>query len=247
MSHIDRSFNDKFAEAWYNLGGDFSYMFSKKLINYIKKNNLSPKNVLDVYCGAGNFLAEMQKTGIKCVGTEGSKAFVDFNRKNYADQNIEFILTDALEDFKTKEKFDIITCIYDLVNYMETFTEWETFFKNAYKQLNNSGMLVFDFNTPKRLENWNTTVYEQGKDIDYVETVQSNIHGKTVINYVYYVKSGLTYEKTSTIYTETSFDPERVVEALKKVGFKNVKLCDFELNELTNITGRNKIHVIATK
>ena len=35
--------NDKFAEAWYNMGGDFAYMFSKKVINYLNKNNLHIK------------------------------------------------------------------------------------------------------------------------------------------------------------------------------------------------------------
>ena len=148
MSYIDRSFNDKFAESWYNMGGDFAYMFSKKLIAYLKKNNIQPKNVLDVYCGAGNLLAELQKVGIKCTGTEGSEAFIRFNKQNHKD--MEFILTDGLEKFNTKEKFDLITCTYDLVNYMETYEEWVTMFKNAYKQLNNGGLFVFDFNTLKR-------------------------------------------------------------------------------------------------
>ncbi|MBQ8468950.1 MAG: class I SAM-dependent methyltransferase [Clostridia bacterium] len=245
MSYIDRSFNDKFAESWYNMGGDFAYMFSKKLIAYLKKNNIQPKNVLDVYCGAGNLLAELQKVGIKCTGTEGSEAFIRFNKQNHKD--MEFILTDGLEKFNTKEKFDLITCTYDLVNYMETYEEWVTMFKNAYKQLNNGGLFVFDFNTVKRLADWNTVVYDQSRDLDYVQTVTSNVHGKTVINYIYYVKDGDKYEKTSALYTETSFEIERVLEALKKAGFKDVKLCDFELNELSNPASRNKIHVIAKK
>lgn len=244
-SVIDRSFDEQFAKAWYNLGGDFSYMFSKKLLAYLKKNNLKPKNVLDVYCGAGNFLAEMQKAGIKCVGTEGSKSFIKFNNQNYKD--VEFIYANALNDFATKEKFDLVTCIYDLVNYLETYREWEEMFKSVYKQLNKGGMFVFDFNTPKRLENWNVTIYDQSGDMDYVETVKPNVHGKTVINYVYYVKDGTKYDKTSALYTETSFEIPRVVEALKKAGFKTVKLCDFELNELQNPETRNKVHVVATK
>lgn len=244
-SVIDRSFDDQFAKAWYNLGGDFSYMFSKRLISYLNKNNIKPKNVLDVYCGAGNFLAEMQKQGIKCVGTEGSKSFIKFNNENYT--NMQFIYSPALCKFETKEKFDLITCIYDLINYLETYAEWEEMFKAVYKQLNKGGMFVFDFNTPKRLADWNVTVYDQASDMDYVETVKSGVQGKTVITYVYYVKDGAKYDKTSTIYTETSFEPARVVNALKKAGFKDIKLCDFELNPLSNPESRNKIHVIATK
>lgn len=244
-SVIDRSFDEQFAKAWYNLGGDFSYMFSKRLISYLKKNNIKPKNVLDVYCGAGNFLAEMQKQGIKCVGTEGSKSFIKFNNENYS--NMQFLYASALNDFNTKEKFDLITCIYDLVNYLETYNDWQEMFKSVYKQLNKGGMFVFDFNTVKRLSDWNTTIYDQASDMDYVETVKSGVQGKTVITYVYYVKDGAKYDKTSTIYTETSFETDRVVDALKKAGFKDVKLCDFELNPLSSPESRNKVHVIATK
>ncbi len=242
----NRNFDDKFAEAWYNLGGDFSYMFSKQLIKYLSANNIKPANVLDIYCGAGNFLAEMQKQGIKCVGTEGSKAFVDFNNKNYKD--MEFIYSPNMLEFGTKQKFDLITCIYDLVNYLEKFSEWQDFFKNVYKQLNKGGMFVFDYNTTRRLADWNTTIYESNSQMDYVQTVKSGVQGKTIINYVYYIKDKEDlYYKTSSLRTETTFETERVLEALKKAGFKDVKLCDFSLNPVSNPESKNKIHVIATK
>jgi len=245
MSYIDRNFDDTFAKAWYNIGGDFSYIFSKKLLSYLKNNNLAPKSILDIYCGAGNLLAEFQKAGLRCVGTEGSKAFVEFNKENHP--GIDFVLTDALEKFNTKEKFDLVTCTYDLVNYMETFAEWQTLFKNVSNQLNKGGMFVFDFNTTRRLADWNKVTYDQSRDIDYIQSVTSNVHGKTVVSYTFYVREDDKYKKTSTLYTETSFEVPQVVEALKKAGFKDVKLCDFELNELPNPEARNKIHVVATK
>ena len=243
---INRQLDDQFAKAWYNLGGDFSYMFSKKVLAYCKRNAFAPKNVLDVYCGAGNFLAEMQKAGIKCVGTEGSAAFVKFNQENHA--GMEFLHTPALNVFNTKEKFDLITCIYDLVNFMETYQEWQLFFASVYKQLNKGGKFMFDYNTLKRLKNWDTVVFEQSNDMDYVQSVKPNVYDKTVINYVYYIKnSNNKYHKTSAIYTETSFETSKVLEALKKAGFKNVEICDFNLNPATNPELRNKVHIIATK
>lgn len=243
---MDRKLDDQFALAWYNLGGDFSYMFSKKVLAYCKKTGFKPKNVLDVYCGAGNFLAEMQKAGLKCVGTEGSQAFIKFNQQNHS--GIEFLHTNALNVFNTKEKFDLITCIYDLVNYMETYDEWQLFFANAYKQLNKGGKLMFDYNTVKRLKNWDTVVYEQSSDMDYVQSVKPNVQGKTVINYVYYLKNASNkYHKTSAIYTETAFETAKVLEALKKAGFKDIQLCDFSLNPVANPDLRNKVHIIATK
>ena len=245
MTRIDNSFNDQYAKAWYSIGGDFSYIFSKKLLAYLKKNNLEPKSIMDIYCGSGNLLAEFHKAGLKCVGTEGSKAFIEFNKENYND--MEFIYTEELEKFNTKEKFDLVTCTNDIVNYMETFAEWQTFFKNVAERLNKGGLFVFDFNTTRRIADWNKVTFDQSRDIDFVQSITSNVHGKAVINYVFYVREGDKYSKASTVYTETSFEIPQVLEALKKAGFKDVKLCDFELNELASPEARNKIHVIATK
>lgn len=245
ITKIDRSFDDKFAESWYKLGGDFSYMFSKKVLDYCKRKNFQPKNVLDIYCGAANFLAEMQKAGIACYGTEGSKAFIRFNQARYKD--MIFYNAENLADFGTKQKFDLVTCIYDLVNYLEIYADWEEFFKKVYAQMNKGGMFMFDFNTKKRLSDWNEVKYEQSEDMDYVESIRSGVMGKTVINYVYYVKDLNRYDKTTNMCTETTFDVDMVVKALNKAGFKDVKLCNFNLEEVGEPETRNKIHVVATK
>ena len=245
VTKIDRSFDDKFAESWYKLGGDFSYMFSKKVLEYLKKNNKNAKSVLDIYCGAANFLAEMQKAGFVCYGTEGSEAFIRFNKEKY--EGINFYHTENMADFGTKQKFDVVTCIYDLVNYLEVFSDWEELFKAAYKSLNKDGLFIFDINTNKKLADWNEMVYEQSKDMDYVQAVKSGVHGKTVINYVYYVKTKKLYAKTSSIRTETAFPLEMVYNALKKAGFKDVKFCNFDLNEVANPEERNKVHIVAVK
>ena len=93
VTKINRNFDDNFAAAWYNKGGDFSYIFSKKLLAYMKKINFRPRNVLDIYCGAGNFLAEMYQAGFECFGTEGSKAFIRFNEERY--HNMKFYYTNV--------------------------------------------------------------------------------------------------------------------------------------------------------
>lgn len=83
--------------------------------------------------------------------------------------------------------------------------------------------------------------------MDYVQAVKSGVHGKTVINYVYYVKTKKLYAKTSSIRTETAFPLEMVYNALKKAGFKDVKFCNFDLAEVANPEERNKVHIIAVK
>jgi len=245
VTRIDRSFDDNFAESWYKLGGDFSYMFSKKLIAYLKRNGKNPKSVLDIYCGAANFLCEMQKEGMECYGTEGSKAFIRFNEQRYSD--MKFYHTENMADFGTKQKFDLITCIYDLVNYLEIFSDWEELFKAAYKALNKDGVFTFDINTEKKLADWNEVSYEQSPDMDYVESVKSGVHGKTAITYVYYVKDGSRYVKTSDVRTETAYPLDMVVKALQKVGFRDVKICNFNLDEVENPEQRNKVHFVAIK
>ena len=68
------------------------------------------------------------------------------------------------------------------------YFSWEDFFKSVYKQLNKGGKFMFDFNTPKRLADWNAIVYEQSSDMDYVQKVYPTVHERVAINYVYYLK-----------------------------------------------------------
>ena len=53
--------------------------------------------------------------------------------------------------------------------------------------------------------------------------------------------------KTKSITTECYYETDTIVDALQKVGFKNVVLVDENMKPLENIENVERIHVIAKR
>jgi len=82
------------------------------------RGSLKGKTVLDVGCGSGEFLAELQKQGAVAWGLDFDKTAVAAAQKHFNLQNI-FIL--SLEEFSKRRdvpSFDIVTC-FEVLQYAE--------------------------------------------------------------------------------------------------------------------------------
>ena len=85
--------------------------FRRYLYHYLKKYKTSWKNanVLEIGCGSGWLLNLIQKEGAREVGgIEPSKNNFELIKKNFSGLRVHQI---RLEDFKSKEKFDVIISV----------------------------------------------------------------------------------------------------------------------------------------
>ena len=234
-----------FAKAWDLNQGDFAHEVAENILNFASKNGKKISTVLDVCCGSSNLLEVFEKKGLKCHGTEARPGMYEYSKTNHP--GIEYTLTEQMYDIPMKQKFDLITCTHDIVNYFETFENWSSFFENAYKHLNKNGMFVFDYYTKYKLQHWKETTYKQGEHLDYLMTVKSGVYDKTVISYTYFVKNDSYYLKTKDVVVESYYDNEKIFKALKEAGFKKVIIADKNLDELENYQYTERIHIVAMK
>src|SRR5262249_25768311 len=49
------------------------------------------------------------------------------------------------------ERFDVVLCVYDSINHLTRFRDWEAVFRRAREHLNDRGVFLFDINTVHRL------------------------------------------------------------------------------------------------
>ncbi len=63
-----------------------------------------------------------------------------------------------MTDLALPERFELATCIYDAINYLDDEAEVMRFFRSVYRQVDIGGHFVFDMNTLARL----TSSWEQG-------------------------------------------------------------------------------------
>lgn len=241
----DTQIDVDFAKAWDNSQGSFSLGVAKNILKYCEDNRIKIESALDICCGASNLLHLFQANGIKCVGTETRKGMIDYSKEKYPE--IEFILTQQMSEIPTRQKFDLITCNHDIVNYFENFDEWKDFFKNVAKHLDGKGLFVFDFYTKHKLEDWNETTFFSSQWLDYITDVKSGIYDKTRIIYTYYINYNDYCIKTRDIVVECYFDNEQIFDALKQAGFKNIMIVDENLQPQSNIEYADRIHIVATK
>jgi SAM-dependent methyltransferase len=50
------------------------------------------------------------------------------------------------------EQFDVVLCVYDSINHLTQFRDWEAVFRRAREHLSDGGVFLFDINTAHRLK-----------------------------------------------------------------------------------------------
>ena len=89
MENINKesNFDKAFAIAWNENQGTYSQNLAKKILKFIKLQDLKVQSVLDICCGSANFLSEIKSNGMSCTGTEILDSYVEYNKSKYHKSN----------------------------------------------------------------------------------------------------------------------------------------------------------------
>lgn len=262
MENISKTY----ADAWSINQGNYSESLAKKIAAFIKLQKLNINTALDICCGSGNFLNELQRYGIACTGTEILDSYISYNSSKYP--NIKFIKTNSIIEFDNVGKFDLISCNHDVLNMLSTIDEWNKFFELAYKHLNNGGILLFDYYTKKKLNGWNEIIFDESDKIDYIKEVKSH-DGYTSINNIFYTNINFDenenqhisaidrnyefnnynkkFKKTEDMTNEYYFENENILNLIKQNGYRYLITTDGSLSPVQDISNMNRVHIIAIK
>lgn len=109
--------------------------------------SISCDSLLDVGCGSGGFLAQAQKklSIPKLKGIDLSPVMVERTKAKGIDAQ-------CVDLCKLEETYDVITAVFDMVNYLDAKT-LKHFLGCIVEHLNSGGYFVFDANTLYGFEN----------------------------------------------------------------------------------------------
>lgn len=266
MENKENNFDKAFAMAWNENQGSYSQNLAKKILKFIKLQDLKVETVLDICCGSGNFLNEMSSSGKNCTGTEILDTYVEYNKSKFP--NINFCKTEKIDDIESLGKFDLISCNHDVVNMLPTLEAWGNFFKNVYKHLNNGGLFIFDYYTKRKLKDWNETFFDGNEKIDYIKNVVCDGVSKTTISNIYYINLvnkekdnnvaaidrdynvndyNSKYKKAEDINEEYYFENQEILNQIKQAGYRYLITTDGNLSPISMIDDVNRMHIIAIK
>ncbi len=120
----------------------------EKVMKFIKKYGPKARSVLELGVGNGNVLKHFSKK-FELSGLDINLKYINLSKKKIPHGNL-FVA--SMHNFKVNNKFDIIFSVYDSLNFLTNFDQWKKTFSSVDKHLEDNGLFIFDFYTPKMLE-----------------------------------------------------------------------------------------------
>lgn len=201
-----------------------------------------PTEILELACGTGTLAISLDEFGYYDItATDASEEMLKIatDKARNALCSIEFRKMNY-NNIDIKETFDVVFTVFDSINYLSDKKAILKLLKDCYPLLNNNGLFIFDFSTPKNsleavdyLDNdeasndsfryYRTSRYDDAAKIHYNEFTieQFGDDAKTVINrfkevhkqHIYTLEEILDIVKESPYHLEAAYDDFDLVEA----------------------------------
>ncbi len=185
-----------------------------------------PRSVLDLGCGTGSATLAFARAGLRAVGLDRSTQMLERAREysRDADLTVDFIEGDMIE-LDPLAPVDLVTCIYDAVNYLADGVELRQFFRSVYQVLSPGGAFVFDMNTRRRLmSSWEQGLMLAGDSDDLYLTYRSwydhAIDASPLIVTGFQRQSDACWVRFDEEHVERAWRIEEVTEWLQASGFE---------------------------
>ncbi len=107
------------------------------------------RSVLELACGTGRILEMFSGEGIALHGLDISPGMLSQARIRLPAATLHRM---SMVGFELDSKFDMIICLFDSINHVKTFSEWESVFTAVRHHLLPGGTFLLDFNTSERLQ-----------------------------------------------------------------------------------------------
>lgn len=196
---------------------------SKVVKHIIRQFEKKPsKTLLDVGCGTGEHLKYLSQT-FRCKGIDISEEMVETAKTKVADADFE--IADMI-DFSLDEKFDVITCLFSSIGYVQTFKNLVKTLKNLFNHLNNEGLTLVEpwvFKKDFRKGNFAIDTYEDYK-IKLVRMGTSKLTRSQWLVYFHYLigKDG-EIKHVREVHKMLAADYEDYIRAFNLAGYSETR------------------------
>jgi 2-polyprenyl-3-methyl-5-hydroxy-6-metoxy-1,4-benzoquinol methylase len=206
----------------------YASTYGPRLFHLIEEKGLAGCRVLDAGCGTGTLALELAERGHKVVGTDLSEAMIAAAREKDSARKITWRVADIVTQVPApqEEPFDLVTCVADTLNHLETLDLWEQAFLRLAAHLCSGGWLFFDVMTRRGLERLDKFVAEEkdGRMLIASMIYEPATHRSTVKVTSFAQQPGTElYERASETITEWGQPVQDILERLSFAGFHSVQ------------------------
>ncbi len=190
----------------------------------IRRHKPRARTLLELACGTGAILKILAKS-YDVVGLDLSPSMLSIARKKLP--QVKFFQRNMVS-FDLGRKFDVIICVFDSINHVLEFADWQKIFRNAAQHLEEDGLFLFDINTEAKLERLisaPTWVHKFGRNLEFINVTDGR---RGIANWnirVFEHRRGNKYGLFEEDIKQISFPVEKIRDALRKQ-FTSIKVID---------------------
>jgi predicted TPR repeat methyltransferase len=202
-----------FEEEIYNLHNQF--------MKFVFENDLD--NIVDIGCGQGYFLENLNLNGKKAFGVDLSIEQIKVCEEKGLDAK-------AIPLDQVEEKFDCATAIFDVLNYMDK-EYLKSFIKDVYNTLNQDGYFIFDVNSYFGFEEVAQGCINLDLEDKFIAIDAIFEEDKLKTNLTLFTEEkDKLFSKESDFIVQEYHSTEFLKKVLKKSGFKIEQINEFNLH-----------------
>ena len=207
----------------------------------LKRHHPKAKTVLELACGTGSILKQLQPHyGV--TGVDLSEEMLAVARKKVP--GVRLVRGD-MRTVDLGEQFDVVLCVYDSINHLTRFQDWEAVFRRARAHLNDNGVFLFDINTVHRLETFRAgrpAVQWFGDGSLIVMSIVPAPRGAVDWEISVFERvRGSTFRLHLDVIRETSFPIERIRAALRK---RFTRIWTYDATRTRPSAQSNRLHFV---
>jgi len=148
---------------------------------YLKKGD----KILDLACGSGTFATMLKLKGFDSSGLDLSDEIIEIanEKKKINHLDIPFYVMD-MTSFNLNEKYDVVTCFFDSINFLDNKNKIKKMLDTVYKHLNKDGYYIFDIASKVLLNEYDHHEFHKDYETFYVDWVSEMIDNDTLCHHI---------------------------------------------------------------
>lgn len=191
---------------------------------YLKKGD----KILDLACGTGTLLTILKFKGYECVGLDLSDSIIEIaNEKKKVNRiDIPFYVGD-MRDFKLGEKFNVITCFFDSVNFLKTKRDIDSMLNSVSHHLTDGGYFICDIFSKALMSEYENSVIDEDYETFKINWTTKKIDSNTL-------KHVIKIKDVDEEFNESYFEYYHEIKDLFHKDFNVIKLSGDFNSDLEN-------------
>lgn len=193
-----------------------------------RKSAIPVHSVLDLACGTGTIACLLAQRGYQVTATDGAEEMLTQAAAKASQlDNPPLFLHQTMPRLRLLEKVDAAVSTVDSLNYLTRAKDLQETFCRVYSYLKPGGRLIFDVNTPYKLERMDGQLYTDETEESYCVWRTFFSPRTQICTYqvdLFRLQSDGTWERDFEEHRERAWSETELRAALAEAGFEKVVL-----------------------